>query len=58
MNRLVLVLGLLLVGQVAGFFQSIGEAADILVTLKGEVLAVNVQRFPSDFDDAGLGGGR
>ena len=57
-NRLVLVLGLLLVGHVAGFFQSIGEATDNVVTLTGEVLAVNRQGFPSDFNDASSGEGR
>ena len=45
-NRLVLVLGLLLIGQVGGLFQSIGEASDNMGTLRGEVLAVNVKDSP------------
>ena len=45
-NRLVLVLGFLVIGQVAGFFQSIGEATDNIATLTGEVLAVNHKDSP------------
>ena len=36
----------MLVGQVAGFFQSLGEATDNIATLTGEVLAVNDQESP------------
>ena len=45
-NRLVLVLGLLLVGQFVAYFPSIGEATDKIVTLKGDVLAVNAKDSP------------
>ena len=45
-TRVVLVMGLLLVGHVAGFFQSIGKATDNIVTLTGEVLAVNHKDSP------------